>query len=138
MIEVLKEFLLFGVIEIFILLMFYKYVGEINKVKYWHGLVLSPILLLLGFMDIPFMNQISSILVMTIYLMAVDKKEFLKIIRTVFIGFLYLLCIETIICVFYDFVLMVDLKTISSFIKFLYMIPIRIIEILLILLYKRR
>ena len=139
MIEILKEFLLFGVIEIFILLMFYKYVGKIEKVKYWHGLVLCPMFFVVGLIQFPYAKQIGMMIIMIAYLSAISKKANIKI---VLFGALYLLVIEMIFCMLYDLSNIVDLFLLKNDIiyKFLYLIPVRLTEIIFLILYnlKRR
>jgi hypothetical protein len=135
MIEVLKEFLLFGVIEIFILLSFYKYVGKLDKVKYWHELILSQLFFIMGLIQFPFAKQIGMIVVMIAYLYVISEKVNIKIVA---FSFIYLLAIEMIICMLLDITIGFDFTILTSVEKFIIMIPIRILEILLILLYNRR
>lgn len=128
------EFLLFGVIEVFILLMFYKYVGDINNVKMWHGIILCILFYAVGLINFPFVKQIGMIVVMIIYLFVLNNKINVKI---VLMSSLYLLCIEILFSIFYELLLIIDLSNTSLNFKFLYMIPIRLTEVGLILLYRR-
>lgn len=135
MIELLKEFLLFGYIEIIILLMFYKIVGNIREVKYWHSLIISPLYFICGLMTIPFMKQILMIVLMFMYLFILTKKLKFKIIIC---SSLFLLCIEMIICSILDVLSLVDLTSTEAKYKIILMIPIRVVEVLLILYYRKR
>lgn len=91
--EVLKEFLLFGVVEIFILFMFYRNIAKFIKVKYWHMVILCPMLIIIGLCNIPYSKQFYSIVVITIYLIIVLKNHFVKILKYVTMSFLFLLII---------------------------------------------
>ena len=135
MIELLKEFLLFGYIEIIILLMFYRIVGNIREVKYWHSLIISPLYFICGLITIPFMKQILMIVLMFVYLYILTKKLKFKII---IYSSLFLLCIEMIICSILDVLNLVDLTSTEIKYKIILMIPIRLIEVLLILYYRKR
>jgi hypothetical protein len=136
MIELLKEFLLFGYIEIIILLMFYKIVGNVREVKYWHSLIISPLYFICGLITIPFMKQILMIIISIIYLKQISKKIKLKI---VFLSFVYLLVLEMSISMIYELVLNFDLSTLNSIkSKCLYLLPIRVLELGIILFYKKR
>ncbi len=135
MIEVLKEFLLFGVIEVFILLMFYKYVGKIDKVKYWHGLVLCPLFFVVGLIQFPYTKQLGMIIIMVVYLYVIIKKLNFRIVM---FSSLYLLVIEMIFCVLLDITIGFNFTMLNIINKFLVMIPIRFVEVSLIFVYKRR
>jgi hypothetical protein len=135
MIEVLKEFLLFGVVEVFILLMFYKYVGKIDKVKYWHGLILCPLFFIVGLIQFPYAKQIGMIVIMIAYLYLISKKLNIKV---VVLSSLYLLVVEMIFCILLDFSIGFNFTELNTMNKFFVMIPIRLIELLLIFIYKRR
>ena len=136
MIELLKEFLLFGYIEIIILLMFYKIVGNIREVKYWHSLIISPFVMLCGLLTIPYVKQIGVILIMIIYLVYITKL-FNRNLKLVTISILYLLVIEMIISMILDIIFGFDFTTITSIEKLFIMFPIRILEITIIYKYKK-
>ena len=133
MIEMLIEFLLFGTVEVFILLMFYKTVGGFKTVKYWHGILLCPVFYMFGLVPFPFVKQISMMIVMAIYLLVVSKENTLKVIKVCLLGFMYLLLIETILFFLYGIVVSYDF-TQNTLIKFLFILPVRIVEILIIYL----
>ena len=134
MIELLKEFLLFGYIEIIILLMFYRIVGNIKEVKYWHSLIISPFVMICGLLTIPYARQIGVIFVMMIYLIYITK-FFNRNLKLVTISILYLLVIEIMFSIFYELIFNIDLSIeISMIEKLSYMIPIRIFEISIIIL----
>jgi hypothetical protein len=137
MIEVLKEFLLFGVIEVFILLMFYKYGGKIDKVKYWHGLILCVFYFAVGLIQMPFVKQISMIFGMFVYICILQKEIKLKYLKITFLSLIYLLCVEILYSIVCQIIFSEDLFNVVGFYKFLLILPTRIIDILLILLYKK-
>lgn len=130
----IESFILFGIAELFILLLFYRLIGKVKEVKYWHIFILSPIFILSSIVTIPFGKQLLMILIMLIYLWVIDKGFNIKL---VVLGFLYLLVIEMIICSILDLLFSFDFTQISIINKFLTMIPIRFIEIILILFYKK-
>ena len=134
MIEVLKEFLLFGVVEVFILLMFYKYVGKIDKVKYWHGLILCPLFFIIGLIQFPYAKQIGMIVIMIAYLYVISKKLNVKV---VVLSSLYLLIFEVIFSVIYT-IIEFDITTNSVYDRFLLFIPIITMEILTLLIYNKK
>lgn len=136
--EVLKSFILFGIIENFILLMFYKYVGRIDKVRYWHLIIICPIVIFLSLLQIPFMKQLSSIIVIVAYLSILNKKISKDIFKIVILSFIYLLLIEMVFCATLDFLKVIDLTKIDIFQRFVLMIPIRLVEIFPILAYRKR
>lgn len=135
--KMLQEFLLFGVIEILVLLLFYKYMGKIDNVKYWHGLILCPLFFSIGLIQFPYAKQIGMIIIMIAYLYVINKKINIKI---VVLGFLYLLVVEMIFCMIYNLLGFVDLFLLENniYYKFMCLVPTRFIEILFIFLYKRR
>jgi len=134
MIELLKEFLLFGVIEIFILMMFCKYIGNISSIKWRHGIFICILGFIFGITNIPFVKEIGLILIVIIYLYLLTKNIYLKI--SIY-SFLYMLITEVIFSIIFSIILgndfnfsLLDIKT-----KFLLFIPIRISEITLIIIY---
>lgn len=138
MVELFKEFLLFGVVEVFIVLMFYKKIGKVVKVRYWHILLLSPIIIFLNILQIPYTKQLSSMIVFVVYLYLINKQSIKNIFKLVILSFLYLLCVEAVLCLFIEFFTTLKIQSIGLFDKFIFMIPMRIVEILIIIIYEKR
>ena len=131
-------FLLFGTVEVFILLMFYKVVGGIKEIKYWHGLILCPILLLLNIFQFPFVKQITSMMLFLIYMMVISDKTLWYKVKIIIASFLYLLVVEMVLCGILEVLTPIDLTKVSGISKFLFLLPIRAVEIMGIYLFYRR
>lgn len=131
-------FLLFGTVEVFILLMFYKVVGGMKEIEYWHGLILCPILLILNIFQFPFVKQTTSMMLFLIYMMVVSDKTLWYKVKIIVVSFLYLLVVETVVCVFIDLFTNFNMNTDDLFWKFVYTLPMRISEIVILTLYSKR
>ena len=130
--DVLLNFILFGIIEIFIILYFIKNVNMLEKVKYWHMLILCPLYCLCGYLDIPYVKQISVFIIFIIYVFIL-RKNIIKSTKYSTISILYLLIVETICLIPLDLFGIFDISTINNnWEKFLLFIPIRIIQIVII------
>ena len=137
MIEVLKEFLLFGVVELFIILCFYKNIWGIKTIKYKHGFILVFGYFLFGVLSFPFIKQMGMILMFFVYLSVINKRICkLYFVCSVFALF-YLLCIEAVVCLIYDLILKVEVSSLDNYYRFLYVLPIRLVEALIPILYKK-
>ena len=108
MFEVMKSFILFGVIENFIVFMFLAKVCKV-KIRYIESFYLIPIFLIVGCLNIPFCKQIFGILIISIYLYKKCKIDMIKAIGYTLLSFLYLLCVEMMICAPLDLLNIIDL-----------------------------
>lgn len=137
MIDLLVKFILFGIPEVFILLAFYKNVFNLEKVKYWHGLLLIPFYFICGTVVIPFGKQISMVILMTLFLYCLYKDSVFKYLKFSIYALIFLVIIESIFCMIFS-LLKIDLVNLDNYHKFLFFLIIRMAEILLIVLFKRR
>lgn len=134
MLEVLKEFLLFGVVENFIILMWFYFMMEIKQVKMWHIVPISTLCIISCFIVFPFGKQIFGIIIFLLYLFIICKNIKRSIISTIS-GFLFLLCSEAIICVVLEIVFGIILSDYSTFEKLKFILSIRFVEVFIILFY---
>ena len=135
--EILKSFILFGIVEVFIVLYFMKAVGKVDKIRYWHMLILCPLYLFCGYLNIPFSKQMGMLVITSVYFYIIAK-DIKKGIVYSLIAMLYMLCIEMMVCSLLDVLRIVDLTKIDIYKKFLLMIPIRALEIIPLLACKNR
>ena len=137
MIEVLKEFLLFGVVENFIIFLFVKSLTKREEIKYKHLFVIylfSNIFVILNF---PYVKQIFATIMFATYFKIVLKEKYITCLKLSAYGILYLLVIETIYFLIVELFFNLDGSTCSVSTKFLLFIPCRIIEILIPIFYKK-
>ena len=138
MIEVMKEFLLFGVVEVFIVLLFLKKVGCFDKIKYWHMVLLCPMWFACGFVTIPFGKQILTIITLFLYLSVINKKiKNCGYFKFITFSVLYILCFEVLFNCVIVFLFDIDMSEIYNIEKFIYMIPLRFVCVISIFVYKK-
>jgi len=137
MLEVVKNYLLFGVVENLVIFMFLRNVCKVSQVKYRDLIPLSLLFVLFGSITIPFVKQILGLITLLAYLKIVSKESFISCLKKSTMSFMYLLIIEVISNIILEVLLKIDLSIIDMNDKFLLMIPIRIVEVGLIILYKR-
>ena len=130
--EMIRNVLLFGLIENFILLLFFKVMMDNRNVKLWQVLLSVPICMISFYIPFPFAKQLLGILFFVAYLIII-KTDIKKAIISVIYGFLYLLCVEMIVCFILEILKIVDLTNIKNdYDKFIFMLPIRAIEFFII------
>ena len=136
--EVFKEFLLFGVVEVFIFVLFAKKVLMFDNAKYRHVIIIGFFLMLCGLLNIPFFKQISGIVILTIYYAYLKKKMDFKCFLYGLESMLYILIVEATIYFLLDSTNIIDVTIIKNNIdEFVCLIPVRIIEISILFIYNK-
>lgn len=137
MLEVVKNYLLFGVVENIVIFMFLRNVCKVNQVKYRDLIPLSLLFVLFGSITIPFVKQTLGLITLFAYLKIVSKESFIGCLKKSTMSFMYLLCIEMIFSITLELVFKKDASLFCTFDKFMIMIPMRFIEISIVLLYNK-
>lgn len=127
MVEVLKEFLLFGVVEVVILLMFYKYVGGVKEINIIHFLKVIPFYFAFGQIQEPLVKQILIFFTM-MFLLFFTTKKLMFSAKLVALSFLMMIICETVVCVLIDTFTSFDILNCDIFEKFICLILMRILE----------
>lgn len=138
MLEVIQNYLLFGVVENLVIFMFLRNVCRVSQVKYRDLIPLSLLFVLFGSITIPFVKQILGLITLFAYLKIVSKESFVSCLKKSTMSFMYLLTIETLCCVLVSCLFSVDITTLDRYETFLYFIPIRVLELFIIFLYNKK
>ena len=110
MLELIKEFLLFGIVEDLVLVCWFKWICKVKNVKYWHALLFIIPSILVGFLNIPYTKQLFACLFLVVYLIFINKGFNKFYIKYVLSAMIYLLISESIICIPLDIFKIVDLS----------------------------
>lgn len=136
MLEVIKNYLLFGVVENIIIFMFLRHIYKLN-VRYLEVFYLSPLFIFASIFNIPFGRQLFGVFIIILYIVIKNKTKIINSIKYTIVSFMYLLCVEMLICAPMDMILSIDLTKTKDIDKFFWLIPIRAIEVSLIFIYKK-
>lgn len=134
--DVVVDFCLFSLIEGFIYCYFFNVIGRLGKFKIKEILILSIGNCLISQIFPPVFYQIITILWMGVLLNKFKKIKLIDGIKFGFYVMIYQLIIEMIVAMFYEIIFKINFSTMKKFYLFLIMIPVRIIEIILIIFYK--
>lgn len=139
MVELFKElwFLSASIIEVGVVYYFCFVYGKINNIKMIDAFLCGFIIWASAMIPIPFFKQILYIIIASMYLLIIRKVKFLKSIKFISLGLLYLLIFEVILCFILEEILKIVLTDLSLSTRLLYLIPIRIIQVLILYIIKR-
>ena len=135
--ELLKEFMLFGVsaiIENGIMLYFCKVVFGIEKIKWWHVLVLClPLLLFQYLLNVSVLKQVIMSLIIIVYLVIILKRNILGVLMIFLSSSMFLLVFEVCSCIIYDCI-NIDIANLCFEKRLMYLIPIRVLQIIILII----
>lgn len=137
----LKEFLflfVFGNIETFIILMFCKEIGKIGEINYKYIIPLTFIMTIGRIFTIPFLKHIIFTIIIIIYFYITSKKRVIYLIKIYLYSSMYLLIFETMASILFIILLSMDLSNLSIYLRVIYLLPIRIIQIITIHIIRRK
>ena len=135
--DVAVDFCLFSLIEGFIYCYFFNVIGKLGKFKIKEILILSIGNCLISQIFPPLFYQIIMIIWMGFLLNKFKKIELINGIKFAFYVMIYQLIVEMIFAMFYEVVFRINFSIMEKFHLFLIMIPIRLIEVILIIFYKK-
>ena len=130
----LELLLLFTIIESFIFSLFINKIGKMRMFKWYEILGYAIILVICSLIFPPLIRQIFMILIPIIYMYFNKFGNLKHIIVVTLLEFGYILVIEMLFGMLMDLFCMFNWVLISNFIKFIYMLPIRFVEVLLIMI----
>lgn len=135
--DVVVDFCLFSLIEGFIYCYFFNVVGKLEKFKIKEILILSIGNCLISQIFPPVIYQMIMILWMGILLSEIKKIKLINGIKFAFYVMIYQLIIEMIFAMFYEITFKISFNKVIPFNMFLFTIPIRIVQIYIIILIRR-
>lgn len=134
--EVVIDFILFSGIEGFLYAMFFNKVCKCKKLNIFEIFIMSVGNCLLSCFVPPLLYQLLMMVWMAIYMYFIEKrkKTILKYIEYSSLMLFGQLIIEMLFAMFYEFILNIDLFEYAKFNLFVVMIPIRVIQLLIIVI----
>lgn len=145
--EVLKnlviDFGLFSGIEGFIFCLFFEKIGKCRKFKWYEWFILSVGNCLISKLLPPMIYQIVCVLWMSLLLYLMNKSKIIKCIKiatfSILCFFVYEVLYSIILLYIFNFDgLQRNLDSVNTIKLFLFMLPLRIIEIISIIIYAKR
>lgn len=130
--EIVTDFVLFSGIEGFLLCLFFERIGGCKKFKWYEWLILSLGNCLISQLLPPLLYQAIIIIWLTTFLYIANNLSIFKSIKLSIYGMGFFLICEMLFAMFYDFLLNIDFSTLGKIKAFMFMIPIRFVEILFI------
>lgn len=132
--DVVVDFCLFSLIEGFIFCLFFEKIGGCKKFKWYEVLILSIGNCIISQTFLPIIYQIVILVYMSFIIKLFDKQyKIYYYIKIVFLSIIFMLITEMLFAMFYDFVLNINFIKIKEVKNFIAMIPIRILQIFLIM-----
>ena len=135
--NVVVDFCLFSLIEGFIFCLFFEKIGGCKKFKWYEIFLLSLGNCIISQIFPPVVYQIIAIFYMIFYLKIFKKINIIRNIKIVSISMILMMIIEMTIAMLYEILFGINFVKIDIFESFLFSIPIKIIEIYLILIFWR-
>ena len=141
--EMVIDFVLFSGIEGFIFCLFFEKVGECRKFKWYEWLILSIGNCLISQLLPPTLYQLVCVLWMSVFLYIFSVKNIIKCMKLSVLSVLYFFIYEVIYSIMLLYGLRFDglqrnLSCKDLIELFIFMIPLRIIEIISIIIYTKR
>ena len=141
--EIVTDFVLFSGIEGFIFCLFFEKVGECRRFKWYEWLILSIGNCLISQLLPPTLYQLVCVLWMSIFLYIFSVKNIIKCMKLSVLSVLYFFIYEVIYSIMLLYGLRFDglqrnLSCKDLIELFIFMIPLRIIEIISIIIYTKR
>ena len=141
--EMVIDFVLFSGIEGFIFCLFFEKVGECRKFKWYEWLILSIGNCLISQLLPPTLYQLVCVLWMSVFLYIFSVKNIIKCMKLSALSVLYFFIYEVIYSIMLLYGLRFDglqrnLSCKDLIELFIFMIPLRIIEIISIIIYTKR
>ena len=136
--SIVVDFTLFSLIESFIFCLFFEKIGECKKFRLIDVFIIGSINCLISQLIPPLFYQIFMIIFMGYYIFITKRKIIVKAIGISALSMIYILLIEMSIFPLYDILFSLDFSKSSSFVIFIALLPIRVIEILIILIGGKR
>lgn len=137
--DVVVDFCLFSLIEGFIFCLFFEKIGGCKKFKWYEVLILSIGNCIISQTFLPIIYQIVILVYMSFILKLFDKQyKIYYYIKIVFLSIIFMLITEMLFAMFYELFFNIIFSNTNELNNFIITIPIRIIQIILINLLKRR
>ena len=141
--EIVTDFVLFSGIEGFIFCLFFEKVGGCRKFKWYEWLILSIGNCLISQLLPPTLYQLVCVLWMSVFLYIFSVKNIIKCMKLSALSVLYFFIYEVIYSIMLLYGLRFDglqrnLSCKDLIELFIFMIPLRIIEIISIIIYTKR
>lgn len=131
--ELLYDFTLFSLVEGIIYVLFFEKIFDIKKFSFVEYIILSLGNCILSEIYPPLVYQIIMMLWMFIFISVKENKIKLKYLKYVLIPVFYLLCMEMVYNIILVEIFNVDCFNLNNILLFLYMIPVRFLEIIVII-----
>ena len=128
--EMVIDFVLFSGIEGFIFCLFFEKVGECRKFKWYEWLVLSIGNCLISQLLPPLLYQFVCIIWICSFLHISNNLNILNGLKLSFKSVIFFLIFEMVFAMIYEYIIKIDLFQYNDFMRFLAMLPIRLVEIL--------
>ena len=134
--SIIVDFCLFGLFEGWICCLFFEKIGKTNKFKWYQILILSFINCIISKIFNPIIYQILMIIWTISFLTIYKKFKLFKNIKYGLFCVLYMLIIEMNYSILLEIFFNIDCFNLTILNKFIYMIPLRFMEILIIYYYE--
>lgn len=136
--DVVVDFCLFSLIEGFIFCLFFEKIGGCRKFKWYEVLILSIGNCIISQVFPPIIYQIIAIFYMSILLNLLKIEKIFKCLKIVITSMILMMIIEMIFAMIYEVLFKIDFVHCNDYLLFLFVIPIRVVEILLINIFRRK
>ena len=136
--DVVVDFCLFSLIEGFIFCLFFEKIGGCRKFKWYEVLILSIGNCIISQVFPPIIYQIIAIFYMSILLNLLKIEKIFKCLKIVITSMILMMIIEMIFAMIYEVLFKIDFVHCNDYLLFLFVIPIRAVEILLINIFRRK
>lgn len=130
--EIVTDFVLFSGIEGFIFCLFFEKVGECRRFKWYEWLILSVGNCLISQLLPPLLYQIVCIIWMCSFLHISNNLSILNGLKLSFKSVVFFLICEMVFAMIYEVLFNIDFSVLGNMKTFMFMILIRLVEILFI------
>lgn len=130
--EILEFFVTFGIVDNIIIYMFFRKFGNCPKNKWYQIGALALIGSVMKFVFAPIIYQVLLFLIFIIYNSFVNKFDIKYNLKITSVMFLFILISEISYIMILDFIFNIDLSIFNNLNRFIFLIPNRFLNILLI------